>query len=163
MCPGGSWKPLSEWEDLFTAAKLKLESVKAVGCNMHLMCFIKAWASLSVRLRKKVYIDKAILHVCRSRRSLIVQVQVIDMLHSQFFVRQMFSQVSWMCVMHVVVIVSKVVYDVVLRWPVRTALQGYHFVQKRLAHLYYLIAVQFYHCTALHGHVGVNISLLTAC
>ncbi|KAL3132215.1 hypothetical protein ABBQ32_008805 [Trebouxia sp. C0010 RCD-2024] len=42
MCPGGSWKPLSEWEELFTAAKLKLESVKAVGCNMHLMCFVKA-------------------------------------------------------------------------------------------------------------------------
>ena len=42
MCPGGSWKPLSEWEELFTTAKLKLESVKAVGCNMHLMCFVKA-------------------------------------------------------------------------------------------------------------------------
>lgn len=42
MCPGGSWKPLSEWEALFTSAKLKLESVKAVGCNMHLMCFVKA-------------------------------------------------------------------------------------------------------------------------
>lgn len=42
MCPGGSWKPLSEWEELFKQAKLRLESVKAVGCNMHLMCFGKA-------------------------------------------------------------------------------------------------------------------------
>jgi len=42
MCPGGSWKPLSEWEVLFTEAKLKLDSVQGVGYNMHLMCFVKA-------------------------------------------------------------------------------------------------------------------------
>lgn len=42
MCPGGSWKPLSEWETLFTEANLKLESVQGVGYNMHLMCFAKA-------------------------------------------------------------------------------------------------------------------------
>jgi len=42
MCPGGSWKPLSEWEALFTEAKLKLDSVQGVGYNMHLMCFVKA-------------------------------------------------------------------------------------------------------------------------
>lgn len=42
MCPGGSWKPLSEWKDLFTEAKLKLDSCKSVGQNMHLMIFSKA-------------------------------------------------------------------------------------------------------------------------
>jgi hypothetical protein len=37
MCPGGAWRTLSEWKQLFNAAGLDLASNTAVGCNMSLM------------------------------------------------------------------------------------------------------------------------------
>lgn len=37
MCPGGAWRTLSEWKQLFQAADLDLASSTAVGCNMSLM------------------------------------------------------------------------------------------------------------------------------
>lgn len=37
MCPGGAWRTLAEWKELFLAAGMELASSTAVGCNMSLM------------------------------------------------------------------------------------------------------------------------------
>ena len=37
MCPGGAWRTLTEWKELFLAAGMDLASSTAVGCNMSLM------------------------------------------------------------------------------------------------------------------------------
>jgi hypothetical protein len=37
QCPGGAWRTLSEWQELFSAAGLRLAGNTAVGCNMNLM------------------------------------------------------------------------------------------------------------------------------
>lgn len=44
MCPGGAWRTLTEWQELFHAAGMDLSSSTAVGCNMHLM----VWRPLPV-------------------------------------------------------------------------------------------------------------------
>lgn len=41
MCPGGSWRTLSEWKDIFGSQSFKLDSSKPVGPNMHLMVWSK--------------------------------------------------------------------------------------------------------------------------
>lgn len=37
QCPGGAWRTLSEWQDIFTGQGMRLVDNKAVGCNMNLM------------------------------------------------------------------------------------------------------------------------------
>lgn len=37
QCPGGAWRTLTEWEDIFDQAGLTLKSNTPVGCNMNLM------------------------------------------------------------------------------------------------------------------------------
>jgi hypothetical protein len=37
QCPGGAWRTLSEWQDIFTAQGLHMVDNKAVGCNINLM------------------------------------------------------------------------------------------------------------------------------
>jgi hypothetical protein len=37
QCPGGAWRTLSEWQDIFQGQGLRLVDNKAVGCNMNLM------------------------------------------------------------------------------------------------------------------------------
>ena len=39
MCPGGGWRTLSEWKNMFAKHGYALEYVKAVGANMSLMCW----------------------------------------------------------------------------------------------------------------------------
>ncbi|GAQ85000.1 O-methyltransferase family protein [Klebsormidium nitens] len=41
MCPGGSWRTRSEWEEIFGSQSFKLDSSKPVGPNMHLMVWSK--------------------------------------------------------------------------------------------------------------------------
>lgn len=42
MCPGGGWRTLSEWKDLFATQKYSLVDLKEVGASMHLMVWEKA-------------------------------------------------------------------------------------------------------------------------
>jgi hypothetical protein len=37
QCLGGAWRTLSEWQELFRAAGLRLAGNTSVGCNMNLM------------------------------------------------------------------------------------------------------------------------------
>eukprot|EP00891_Asterochloris_glomerata_P005597 jgi/Astpho2/5597/fgenesh1_pg.00079_%23_53_t len=37
MCPGGAWRTLDEWKELFGKQGFKLEDVKEIGASMHLM------------------------------------------------------------------------------------------------------------------------------
>ena len=42
MCPGGGWRTLSEWKDLFATQNYSLIDLKEVGASMHLMVWEKA-------------------------------------------------------------------------------------------------------------------------
>lgn len=42
MCPGGGWRTLSEWKDLFATQSYSLIDLKEVGASMHLMVWEKA-------------------------------------------------------------------------------------------------------------------------
>lgn len=42
MCPGGGWRTLSEWKELFATQKYSLVDLKEVGASMHLMVWEKA-------------------------------------------------------------------------------------------------------------------------
>jgi hypothetical protein len=41
QCPGGAWRTLSEWEDIFGSQGFALADNTRVGCNMNLMVFSK--------------------------------------------------------------------------------------------------------------------------
>lgn len=41
QCPGGGWRTLSEWKEIFATQDYKLEDIKAVGASMHLMVWGK--------------------------------------------------------------------------------------------------------------------------
>ncbi len=37
QCPGGGWRTLSEWKDIFATANYSLKDVKPVGASMDLL------------------------------------------------------------------------------------------------------------------------------